>query len=181
MAVLGKSDKRHLKAAERWLGLGKRQEASAELARVRPELRGHPAVLQAQWAVLAAEGKWELAVDVARKLCRVQPDAAGVWVNLTYALHKSGQTSVAQRVLQFLVEEFPQDYSIRYYLARYACHQGELGEAGAWLGEAIKLARNGEIEQRALNDPELEPLWRAIFGKGSAWPVGTEPAATDLQ
>jgi hypothetical protein len=51
---------------------------------------------------------------------------------------------------------------MRYNLACYECQLGNLKEALQWLQLAIDLAGKKDIRLMALNDPDLEPLWREI-------------------
>ena len=45
------SDRRHLEAAEGWLGLGSWEEAKDELDNITPQLRGHPEVLGVRFQI----------------------------------------------------------------------------------------------------------------------------------
>ena len=41
------------------------REASAELAKITPQLRGHPDVLEIRWHICAKEKKWETCAEIA--------------------------------------------------------------------------------------------------------------------
>ena len=51
---------------------------------------------------------------------------------------------------------------IAFNLACYACQLGRLEEAHAWLRKAMDFGDEKEIKLRALDDPDLEPLWANI-------------------
>ena len=165
MEALGPSDRKLLEAAEGWLGLGDWQQAESELKGIPPERGGHPDVLRLHWHVLAAAGKWVLAGQVARTLCTLLPENPSGWVCLAYAAHKLNHTGEARQVLLTVVDEFADQYSIRYDLACYACHLGRVGEAWHWLEKAMELPHSAKVDRMALRDPNLEPLWRAILRK----------------
>ena len=61
-----------------------------------------------------------------------------------------------------VLDKFPKEYIMRYNLACYAAQLGNLKEARDWLQKAIDLAGTNEVKLMALNDPDLEPLWREI-------------------
>src|SRR5262249_12022384 len=57
-AQLNHTERRHLAAAEGWLGLGSWAEAQKELEAISPQAQGHPHVLRVRWEVCAADRKW---------------------------------------------------------------------------------------------------------------------------
>ncbi|MEI6396380.1 MAG: hypothetical protein WCT12_35400 [Verrucomicrobiota bacterium] len=67
-------------------------------------------------------------------------------------------------VLLPVVDRFPKEHIIRYNLACYACQLGNLKQVRDWLKKAIKLANTKDVKLMALNDPDLEPLWKEIGG-----------------
>src|SRR2546425_128141 len=63
---------------------------------------------------------------------------------------------------------FPSQPMIAFNLACYACQLGRLEEAREWLRKAMDLGDEKEIKTRALDDPDLEPLWANIGKLGPA-------------
>ena len=61
-----------------------------------------------------------------------------------------------------MVDKFPDEHTVSYNLACYACRLGNLRESLQWLERAIDLAGKTDIRARALDDPDLEPLWKHI-------------------
>jgi hypothetical protein len=165
MEVLEQSDRKVLDAAEGWLGLGSWRQAETELVGITPKLRRHPDVLKVRWQILAAQGKWVLAGQIARSICTLAPDDPFGWAHLAYAAHKLDHTSEARNVLLTVVDDFPGEYSIRYDLACYTCQLGNLGEAWYWLQKALELPHSKKLDRMALQDPSLEPLWRTLLRK----------------
>jgi hypothetical protein len=165
MENLGENEKRQIAAAEGWLGLGDWEQADVELNEIPAELRGHPAVLQVRWYILGAQGTWVAAGQVARAICTALPMNPFGWVCLAQAAHRLRYTREARNLLLAVVDEFPQDYSIRYDLACYACQLGRMGEAWCWLEKAMALPHSHRLDRMALGDPNLHPLWKAMMAK----------------
>ena len=63
-----------------------------------------------------------------------------------------------------VLEKLEPNATLPYHLARYCCRLGQVDEAKTWLEQAFAVAQEkGEMDQlrlRALNDPDLEPLWK---------------------
>lgn len=63
-------------------------------------------------------------------------------------------------------EKFPDVHVIPFNLACYACQMGRLPEARDWLKRALEIAgkaRNQKrVRLRALDEPDLEPLWKEL-------------------
>jgi len=60
------------------------------------------------------------------------------------------------------LERISANWLIAYNLACYQTQLGDLEEAWRWLGYAMDKADTKEIKLKALDDPDLEPLWRRI-------------------
>lgn len=149
----------HLDAAQGWLGLSNWREANEELDRIPPRLRAHPQVLKLRYAVYAKAERWELALEIAQSLSMELPHNSFGFVYAAYALHRLNRTREAYQMLRPVMERFPEDVSIRYDLACYACTTGNLKNAMSHLERAIDLAGTKDIRLKALDDPALEKLW----------------------
>jgi tetratricopeptide (TPR) repeat protein len=161
-------DSHYLRAAEGWLKLGRPGEANQELRKINPELRGHPDVLEVRWQACAQSEKWNSSAEIGKALVALDPDRARGWVYRAYALRRAtgGGLQVAWDALLPAVEKFPEVHVIPFNLACYACQMGRLPEARVWLKRAFEIAEKAGIEHlvwlRALDDPDLEPLWLDI-------------------
>lgn len=51
---------------------------------------------------------------------------------------------------------------MRYNLACYECQLGRLEQAKSWLEKAFGVGDPKKVKLMALEDPDLEPLWREI-------------------
>lgn len=156
------SDQRHLDAAEGWLELGDVEEATEELEQITPPMRAHPFVLRVRWGIYAKANKHEMAAEVARGMTVILPENSWGYIHYAYSLHELKRTKEAWGVLIPVADKFPDIYLISYNLACYSCQLGNLKEALQWLEKAIDLAGKRDIRLMALEDLDLEPLWKDI-------------------
>jgi tetratricopeptide (TPR) repeat protein len=159
---LAPPDTLHILAAQGWLELGDHIEANEELENITPELRAHPAVLAVRWEIYAAAKKWEATLEIAAALILLDPDDPLGWVHRSYALHELKRTAEARDNLLRVVDRFPASATMRYNLACYECQLGRLEQARDWLAKAFKLGNAKKMKLAALDDPDLEPLWKEI-------------------
>jgi tetratricopeptide (TPR) repeat protein len=162
MKKLEPPDTLHLQAAQGWLELGNHLEANEELEKITPELRAHPKVLKVRWEIYAAAKKWEATLDIAAALIQMDPEDPLGWVHRSYALHELKRTAEARDSLLRVVDKFPISATMRYNLACYECQLGRLEQAKEWLEKAFKLGHAKEMKLMALDDRDLEPLWKQI-------------------
>ena len=155
-------DLHHLRAAEGWLELGSHLEADAELDNIAPELRSHPNVLEIRWHIYAKARKWDACLEIARAVTQAEPNLAGGWIHLAYAARraKGGTVQAAWDLLHPVAERFPKEAIIPYNLACYACQLGNSEEAKQWLEKALSVGDSARLKMMALNEPDLEPIWR---------------------
>lgn len=125
-------------------------------------LRAHPDVLKMRVAVYLAAKHWELALAVAETVVKLLPGDLYGWIHRSFALHELKRTAEAQEKLKPAAKKFPKQHLVFYNLACYACQLGERKEALKLLGKAIDLAGKNDIRLMALEDPDLEPLWKDI-------------------
>src|SRR2546426_12252907 len=160
MKELTPSERRHLEAAEGWLGLENWEEAKAELLAIGAERASHPEVARGVCNLLLAGGEWEVVANAASLLCKLEPDRLEGYMQLATALHQLNRTAEARDVLLQVVHKFPRAYPIHYGLACYACRLGNIKEAGRWWQKARRLARSTKLEDIAREDPDLQALWQ---------------------
>ena len=87
---------------------------------------------------------------------------AGPAVPRSFCLHELKRTEEARDNLLRAVDKFPEDPIMRYNLACHECQSGRLEQARNWLGKAFELGDARKLKLMALDDPDLEPLWRDI-------------------
>jgi hypothetical protein len=124
----------------------------------------HSDVLEIKWHVLARRKSWNACVDVAHALIRVVPERASGWIHLSFALHELKLTEDAYTNLTGMLNNFPDEPVIPYNLACYCCQMGRLNEAKRWLQSTFKLKRGARMVNKALEDPDLKPLWGFLKG-----------------
>jgi hypothetical protein len=61
-----------------------------------------------------------------------------------------------------VVDKFPKDATMRYNLACYESQLGRLTLAKPWLEKAFALGDARKMKLAALDDPDLQPLWKEI-------------------
>jgi tetratricopeptide (TPR) repeat protein len=162
MKPLEPPDSHHLLASQGWLELGNHIEADAELDNIAASLRAHPDVLKVRWEIYAAAKKWEAAIDIAAALIQLDPEDPLGWVHRSYALHELKRTAEARDNLLRVVDKFPSSATMRYNLACYECQLGRLEQAKTWLEKAFALGDARQMKLAALDDTDLEPLWKEI-------------------
>ena len=166
MNDLEPSDQHHLEAAQGWLTLGNHLEANEELEQVEAKNRTHPNVLQVRWRIYAKAEKWDACLDIATALTQMTPDRRFGWVHLAMTLRKLNRVAEARDVLLSVLDKFEPNTTFPYYLACYCANLGDLEAARTWLAKALSTARDeeeaGRIKLRAMNESDLELLWKKI-------------------
>jgi hypothetical protein len=164
MRTLPLQDQRHLDAAEGWLGLDDWTEANQELEQIRPSVRGHPYVLLVRYEVLAKARRWDEAVAVAQTLLFLFPERPESWICWAYSTRRKSEGGLvaAKEILVQAEARFPAEYLISYNLACYECLLGNLKASRMWLKKAFVLAGSMDIRAMAMEDEELQSLWRKM-------------------
>lgn len=152
-------DSHHLKAAQGWLELGNHEEANEELKEISLEWRFHPEVLIARWEIYARGHHWEFAYTIAHGMVALVPNEPAGWIKRSIALHQLKRTPEAWQSLLPAATRFPDNFTVAYDLAKYACQLGKFSDAFRWLEMAKKSSDPHKVKQMARKDPELVPLW----------------------
>ena len=158
MKPLEPPDRFHWLAAQGWLELGNHPEAAEELGKISPTLSLHPDVLDLRWQVCATERQWEAALGIASILTDLRPEHPVSWIHRSFALHELKRTREAQENLLRVIDQFPEDETMRYNLACYECQLGNPSASMEWLAKALALGDHQQIRLMALHDPDLRPL-----------------------
>lgn len=164
MLKLVPPDSFHVSAAIGWIELGNAIEAKAELEKVSPELRKHPGVLEVEWTAEATAKNWPAALKIAQQIIKFAPDEVSGWLHQAYALRRvpQGGLLAAWNALFAVAEKFPDEGTVFYNLACYACQMEQMESARQLLQRAIKIDGEKHIKELALNDSDLEPMWDEI-------------------
>jgi len=84
------------------------------------------------------------------------------WLHRSFALHELNRTAEARDNLLTVFDKFPGESILRYNVACYECQLGRLEQAKHWLEKAFKMGNARKMKLAALQDPDLEPLWKEI-------------------
>jgi Flp pilus assembly protein TadD len=109
-----------------------------------------------------AAGKWDMAAAVASHLVKVDPETAGWWIALAYALRRAENVEKAEAILLRAQTIHPKVAMIAFNLACYASVTGRMEEAKGRLRYAIDLDK--DMRKLAIDDEDLRPLWDWIGG-----------------
>ena len=112
--------------------------------------------------IYIAARKWEAALDTAAALIQLDPEDPQGWFHRSYALHELKRTAEARDNLLGVVGKFPNSATMRYNLACYECQLGRLEQARKWLEQAFALGDPMKMTLAALEDRDLEPLWKDL-------------------
>ena len=148
---------RHVLASSGYLELGMLDDAAKVLEEIAPKDKTRNEVLGARVGIYMAAKKWNMAAAVASHLVKVDPETAGWWISLGYALRRSESVEKAEAILLKAQAIHPKVAMIAFNLACYASVTGRMEDAKARLRHAIELDR--DIRELALDDEDLRPLW----------------------
>ena len=137
-------------------------EAAQVLEEIEPEEKARNEVLGARVNLYIAAKKWDMAAAVASHLVKVEPENAGWWISLAYALRRTESVEKAEAILLQAQAIHPKVAMIAFNLACYASVTGRMEEAKERLRHAIELDK--DIRGLALDDEDLKPLWDWIAG-----------------
>ena len=150
------ADKSHCVFAQGWFELGDYASALAELERIEPASRNDPDVLNLRWDITLHARAYDDALDTARLLTHVAPQAFEGWWKLSYTLHELRRTQEAYDNLVYVLDRFSGEWLLHYNLACYLARLSRLDEARIHLKTALEL--NPAQRADALADPDLEAL-----------------------
>jgi transcriptional regulator with XRE-family HTH domain len=138
--------------------------ADEELDQITPEVRVHPAVLLVRYEVYSKAKQWDGAAEIANTLTKLLPDNPAGWLALAYSTRRKAGRGIpeAKEILTKAKAKFPKEYLISFNLACYECQLGDRAAAMQHLKEAFALAGDKDIRLQALEDEDLEPLWKDI-------------------
>jgi tetratricopeptide (TPR) repeat protein len=162
MKPLEPPDTFHLDAARGWLGLGDHRSAFDELELITPSLRAHPDVLTVRCDIYSKAGKWDMVLAITSGMVELAPNNSHGWIQRSFALHELKRTQEAFDLLLPALRRFPKIAVISYNLACYCAQLRRLKESKRWLSQAFKIGDAKELKLIALDDTDLEPLWKGL-------------------
>jgi predicted Zn-dependent protease len=149
-----------LRWAEGWLDLGSAREAQRQLEEISGERRSHPDVLLLRWQIQAQEQNWSECMLLALAWTERLPNDSRAWIALARTLYHKNRIAEAYEIGIGKASEFAGSWELLYDTARYACLLGKRKEANQFLRLAMAAGDENEVKVRALEDPDLQGLWK---------------------
>ena len=118
---------RHVLASSGYLELGMFDDAAMVLEEIAPEDKTRNEVLGARVNLYMAARKWDMAAAVASHLVEVDPETAGWWISLAYALRRAESVEKAEAILLRAQAIHPQVAMIAFNLACLRASRGARG------------------------------------------------------
>lgn len=146
--------------ADRLLSEGRHTEAWRELERIPPEDSEIIEVLRVRVQTLFALRRFELGVEMARRLVDLCPDETIHWTWLGMASRQVFGIEAAAVVYEEAVARYPATGIFRYSLASRYCSLGRFEEAREHM--ALALALDPSWREIALDDPALGEIWDVV-------------------
>ena len=148
---------RLLAEAVGYLELGMLQDSWDSLEEIPAEERHLPPVLQVRMEIYRHMEKYEGMATMAEHLTKHFPEEAQYWISLAYAQRRYLNLQTAERTLLEAFTRFPEEATIPFNLACYACQLGRLDEAREKLAKAISM--EPAFKETALEDEDLKAIW----------------------
>jgi predicted Zn-dependent protease len=148
----------HISAAQGWLGLGNPAEALVELDHIRAESQENVGVLELRFMASAQAKRFDEALTVAGRQIAAHPAEAQGWINRGNVLFWLARYPEAHQSVVSVLDQFPDQWTLRYNLACYCIKLERLAEAKEWYEDAAKTADLAELSVLALNDPDMVEL-----------------------
>jgi tetratricopeptide (TPR) repeat protein len=101
--------------------------------------------------------KYEGMATIAEHLTKVLPADTQNWISLAYAQRRSLDLQTAEKTLLEAQKRFPEEATIPFNLACYACLLGRIDEAKEKLAKAIEM--EPAFKKAALEDEDLKAIW----------------------
>jgi tetratricopeptide (TPR) repeat protein len=144
---------RSILAAQGYLELGMFRDVWRELHGLPAKKLGRVDVLEILALSLMGEGRWQEALEVARRLRDTDPGEPGGFIHEAYCLHELGRT---QEALDTLMQGPPalHDKSVFFYNA--GCYRARLGDVeGALAMRRKAFEMDPHLKNSARRDPDL--------------------------
>lgn len=145
-----------LEAAQGYLGLGLPMDAWNELEAIPAAKRAQPRVLCVTLMVARALKQWEMVVEVARHLAKLEPDNVLHVVHLAEVERHVRGPEAAFAVLEWAIDTHPDYAPLRFNLAVELARAGRPTDARRVLRVAFEL--DPKLRAPALDHPELGPV-----------------------
>ena len=156
----GPEFERTLAAAQGYFQLEMWNDAWNELEELPPETRHFSQVIILRVLILNNLGKWEDAAIIGKGALRHYPDFGALYLATAHALRNSKGAAEARSVIVAGETFLGNEAVFHYMLACYDSALGNLEDAKEGLARAFEL--NKGLRSKALDEPDLAPLWESL-------------------
>lgn len=153
-------DQKILDAACGYVELGMYLDANEQLENVDPFNRAAPEILALRVAIYSGLKKWDLMLEISKRLVEFQPNDVQWTVSFAYATRRADSIEAARGILLNAESKFPKEAIIPYNLAFYECRLGNVESAKDYLKRVFESDRSWRLQ--ALDDADLQPLWESL-------------------
>jgi hypothetical protein len=119
------------------------------------------------WDKFAAANDWKSAAALGKTCAEKRPELAYGWENWAWALHKTGETIQAYKLLAPILKKLklagPPSGRAAYCLACFCGTLGRSREGVRWLNLAHALAKEKDaFKMHAIHEPDLRHIWPGL-------------------
>lgn len=150
----------HIATANGFLELDMLDEAANALEEIEPQLKTRAEVLDVRAEIYCRLSKWEEMATVGKYLAEHYPEDSSHHLTYAFAVRFADSMEAACEILNAVADRFPDDAHFQYTLGGYESLLGLFERAFHHIRRAIELDRS--MAKRALDDPDIEPLWDAL-------------------
>jgi tetratricopeptide (TPR) repeat protein len=139
-------------------------DAWAELEGLAPEFRHLSQVIILRVLILNNLGRWAEAAIIGKGALRYYPDFGALYLATAHAVRNCFGAAEAKAVIAAGETFLEEEAVFHYMLACYDSALGNLIDAKEGLTRAFELQKS--LREKALDEPDLEPLWESLGESG---------------
>ncbi len=147
---------RRIIAAQGYVELGLFAEAEAELSPLPAAMRERVDVVEILLLCLMGRRRWEEALALATRLCRLEPSEPGGFIHAAFCLHEMGKTEEAVEILSNGPASLRTKAVYYYNIGCYHARLGHYDQSLSYLERAFEM--DGDLRQHAKRDRDLDCL-----------------------
>jgi predicted Zn-dependent protease len=151
---------RRILAAQGYVELGLHEEARAELSRLPPKEKSRVDVIELTLLCQMHDQSWHEALELAQRLCRLEPDQPGGFIHAAFCLHELGRTEEALELLARGPSTLKTKPVYYYNLGCYLARLGQEEKALQLLKQSFEM--DGDLRRDARKDPDLHDLQKKL-------------------
>jgi predicted Zn-dependent protease len=157
---LAPRDERLLAAVLDHIGLQEFTKANDELEKITSIVRDWPEILKVRIQIQEGLKQWALMQATAKTLVEREPGDAASWISWAHATRHAQSVQVARPILLTAIQKHSDVWRLHYDLACCESQLGDFASAKEHITRAFVL--NEDCQTRAMDDPDLKPLWDSM-------------------